>query len=397
MRRTHWLLLLAFAGVLWLATVRLTKISDVNSGPNEILGKTTSPSSGLTNASKTRRVSTGATASISTNSSGTLELAFQEALSRLRTDRKPEKSRVLMQTLMDQVKASGFEAGSTRAILRFLDSGQDEATGLAFTVGAKHALVEAPTLRTAALDWLGQLDPVAAANYSIRIFEAMSSPEEYAVALRNFARGCPTQRDELRSYFDRLRTHQPWASRPTPGFLEAFDVVPYLADPAFLQPLASLLSTSSSTALRHAALVALDRLVIVNPSSVLADLIESNRLEDQPQMRAAFVARSDIRDPGQRQAVERYLESSGLSELELDYFVSLFPNANRFVSHNLLTDSSMPSLAQIAALDVAALTRVRVWQAEPRFRRWHAKLERLATRLQEQVESANRGGYWPSR
>ena len=326
-----------------------------------------------------------------------LDQALRSALNLLRTQQNPENSRAVLASLRERLTRPGSEAEGVAAIRRFLDSGEDATTALAFRVGPSHTLAEAPTLRTALLDWLGQLDHAAAAEYSGLVFQTMSSPEEYAMALRNFAQGRPTQREELRSHFERLRTHVPWASRPTAGYLEAFDVVPYLAEPSFIEPLASLLSPSSPTPLRHASLVALDRLVIANPLAALTEVIGAHALDDQPQTRASFLARADVRDPGQRQAVERYLSSSSLSDSELDYFVTLFPNVNRFVSPNLLTDSGMQSLPEIAAMDAAALARVRAWQTEPQFRRWQPQLERLAKRLQEHVESASRGGYSPRR
>ncbi|MBI4660467.1 MAG: hypothetical protein HY735_16645 [Verrucomicrobia bacterium] len=326
---------------------------------------------------------------------GALDQAILDTLNRLRAGIDPEKSRLLLEALKGNLLRPESKAEAIGAILGFLRSGEDAATGLAFRVGPKHALTEAPTLRTALLDWLGQLDSRAAADHSVQILAAMSSPEEYAVALRNFAQGRPEQRDELRNYFDRLASHGAWANQPTAGYLEAFDVVPHLADPAFINTLSPHLAPSAHHSLRHASLVALDRLVLANPKGSLHEMLRENALEDQPLLRASFLARADVRDRGQRELLEQYLLSSSLSERELDKFLRLFPNANRFASYNLLTESAGHSLADLAALDAAALERVREWQTQPRFSGLSPRLKQLENRLVEQVASAKRSGYLP--
>lgn len=322
-----------------------------------------------------------------------LDRRIEDTLERLRRETLPESRDGLLKQLREQLMSPDSKAEAVRAILEFLHSGRDASTGLAFRVGQGHTLAESPTLRTALLDWLGQLDPGSAGQYATRIFEAMASPEEYAIALRNFARGLPDQRDELRNHFNRLLTFAPWANQPTAGYLESFDVAPYLGDPKLIEPLSAFLAPSAQPPLRHASLVALDRLVLANPRHALAEMLKPATVNAQPLVRASFFARADVREASQRQLVERYLSSPGVSEAELDKFVRLFPNANRFVSHNLLTDSGGQSLADLASLDAAALEQVRAWRIEPRFSPLAPRLKQLESRLEEHVSSAIQGGY----
>lgn len=328
---------------------------------------------------------------------GTLVKAVQETGRQMSAKSDREENRRLLETLKEQLMNSQRKEESVAAILDFLRSGQDASTGLAFRLGPNHALAEAPTLRAALLDWLGQLDRAGAAEFAVSILEALSSPEEYAVALRNFAQGRPSQRGELRDYFNRLLTNDSWARQPSAGFLESFDVVPHLADPAFVHSLSALLAPTAQNSLRHASLVALDRLVLANPTGSMTELLSPDRLKDQPFVRASFFARADIRDPGQREVIESYLLSSAPADSEMDKFIGLFPNANRFVSYNLLTDSGGRSLPDIAALDAASLEQVRTWLGQPRFAHLRPKLEQLAQRLQGHVDSAIRGGHLPRR
>jgi hypothetical protein len=398
-RRVVWIItvvavLIAAVGLFWRAEPRPSASQSAITNGLSVVGSAASNSSLQPPSKATTALGQGN--SQQSTSSG-LAQTIRETLVQLRAETDPEKSRLLLEALRQQLVEANAKAESVEAILGFLRSGQDAATGLAFRVGPKHALAESPTLRTALLDWLGQLDPAAAADYAVQVFEAMASPEEYALALRNFAQGRPEQRDELRNHFNRLLTHAPWSNPPAAGYLESFDVVPHLADPTFVNPLGALLAPSSQPSLRHASLVALDRLVLANPPGALTEMLNGQALTDQPLVRASFLARVDIREPGQRELVERYLLEPSLSDRELDKFVHLFPNANRFVSHNLLTESGGRPLADLAVLDATALEQVRAWQAQPRFARLQTPLKELENRLREHVESARQGGYLPAK
>ena len=74
-------------------------------------------------------------------------------------------------------------------IRQFLDSKADVSTRLGFRIGPHGQLEDAPTLRVFLLDELARLDPAEAAGYAKVILASKDSPDEWAVALRNLARG----------------------------------------------------------------------------------------------------------------------------------------------------------------------------------------------------------------
>jgi hypothetical protein len=324
---------------------------------------------------------------------GALALSIQTTLEGLRIAPRTEVSRSLLQRLRADLMTTSSQAEAVRAIVQFLDAGEDAKTGLRFRVGPKHVLSEAPTLRTALLDWFGEIHPGAAAEYAQSLFESTASAEEYALGLRNFALGRPEAREELRDRFAKLLANTGWRDQPAAGYLESLDLAPYLADAVFVGPLSGFLTSSPQRSLRHASLIALDRLVLANPSGVLQEILNSSELAKQPLTRAAFFARADSRDPGQIQLIERYLLSRTVSDQELEKFIELFPNANGFVSYNLLTELGGRDLADLAAQDAATLEQLRKWREDVRFTRLEPRLARLENRLRQHVESAIRGGY----
>ena len=320
---------------------------------------------------------------------------IQNALVRLRAGAEAAASRNLLDELQQRLVGGDSRAEAVEVIQEFLRLGEDAKTGLGFRVGPHHALRDAPTLRTALLDWLGELDRAAAGRQATEILEAMLSPDEVAIALRNFAWGFPGEREQLAVYFTRLLHRADWAEQPSGGYLESFDLVPYLGNPAFVKSVGPFLSPTSTPEVRNASLVALDRLVLANPAGTIADIVERQALADQPLVRATFLARADPRDTRQRALLERYLLSVPISAAEFAKFIRVFPNGNRNVSHNLLTDSAAPMLADLAAIDRSALELVRAWAADPRFAAHTLDLAQLRNRLEEQAASAARGGYLP--
>jgi hypothetical protein len=295
----------------------------------------------------------------------------------------------LRRTLVTEAVDRGAAAAAVLAELR---SGRDAPTGLRFAVTEGHILGEWPTWRVALLDWLAQLDPTAAADYAEEIFRAMTAPDEYAVALRNFAVGRPEGTDALAGHFQRLLHHGPWAAEPTAGYLEAFDVAVHLRAPALVEALGQRLDPQQPPAVRHAAVVAVDRLVAAAPADTLPAAQTAPALAAQPFVRAGLMARADVRDAAQRAALETYLAAADLRPEEAARFAALFPNANAFVAHSLLTENRFTPLREAAQLDQAALAQVRQWRAEGRFPQQGATLAALEQRLQEQIESATRGG-----
>lgn len=278
------------------------------------------------------------------------------------------------------------------AIREFLDSKADASTHLGFRVAGNGMLDEAPTLRTFLLDELARLDPAAAADYARVVLASMDSPDEWAVSLRNLARGDTSDAAHAllaEKTGDMLR-YPAWQQDPSTGFLEAFDVAVYLGGTDLMPTLSDMVRSQDNPAIAHAAFLALDRLVLNSPSATLAALqTDPSMMQGREATRADYFARADVRDPQQRQVLETYLLNPQLSAAELDTFAGIFPNANFMISNNLLTQSATPDHASLAGRDAESLRVVQAWLADPRFSNVQPALSKIAMRLQEFASQAN--------
>lgn len=306
-----------------------------------------------------------------------------------------DRAKEALEQMRQRVQAHPQRTEAIEQLTRFLDSGLDASTGLGFQVGQNHALRESPTLRTSVLDWLGQLDPAAASEYSMKILEVKESPSEWAVTLRNYAHGPNADMEFLETKTVELLHHEPWLREPSEGYLEAFDTAVFIGSQRFLSEFATLLENPPHPALKHGSLMALDRLVIRNPGPTLNLLANGELLETEPFIRAGLMARADVRNPGQRTAVEKYLARNDVSAEEFDKFAKLFPNAHGFLSHNLLTDKFKNNLRDSAERDLASLEQIHRWQDHPEFAPHLDRFKDSKERLQRFVESAVRGKLLP--
>ena len=143
--------------------------------------------------------------------------------------------KTLLSSLSSEFEVAPQEAVSA-AIKTFLDSGSNRETGLGFRLGAEGRLAESNTMRVFLLDELALWDPLAAGQEAAQILRNMDSPEEWAVALRNYARAYPTEagRVFLRERLEALVSYTPWIEQPTPGLLESFDVIVHTQSLDFL-------------------------------------------------------------------------------------------------------------------------------------------------------------------
>ena len=312
------------------------------------------------------------------------------ALQALQAARGPAGTKQALDDLRRALRTLPADQASA-AISRFLESKTDQPTGQEFKVGAAGALESAPTLRTFLLDQLGQLDPAAAAANARVILASMDSPDEWAVALRNLARG-DTSEDGRRLAGDKLRTmltHPAWLEQPSVGFLEAFDVAVHLHATELIPTLTDLVRLQDNQAAAHAAYLSLDRMTIADPTVTLSALqANPDSMKGREVTRANYFARADVRDEAQRRVIETYLLNPALTTDELEKFSALYPNANFMVSRNLLTESATPDNAWLTGRDRAALTLLKQWAEEPRFTRLRPQLQQMELRLQQFVRQS---------
>lgn len=300
-------------------------------------------------------------------------------------------------TTLEQLRATlaALPPAEASALIRkFLDGKTDAPTHLGFKVASNGSLGEAPTFRTFLLDELARIDPAAAAEYAQTILARMDSPDEWAVALRNLARGDTSDaaRARVAEKFSQLLAASDWQKNPSVGYLEAFDVAVFLGDKKFIPPLSGLLAQKENLAVAHAAYLSLDRMVINNAAQTLTTLADQPELmAGRENTRADYFARADVRDDSQRTLLENYLLNPKLGAAELQQFIGTYPNANFMISPNLLTVNNTPDHAALARRDKISLQVLEQWLADPRFAALRPQLETARQRVQGFVTQA--GGH----
>ena len=311
----------------------------------------------------------------------------------LRTVPDTKNARQQLEALRAALAA--MPANEAAALIRqFLDSKADASTHLGFKIGDHGLLDETPTLRTFLLDELSRIDPASAADYSKVILATKDSPDEWAVALRNLARGDDSDsgRQLLAQKTSEMLQYEPWQKNPSVGFLEAFDVAVYLGGYGLMSALTQMVQQPDNPAVAHASYLALDRLVINEPVSTLnALLADMDSMAGRELTRADYFSRADVRDPQQRQILESYLLNPKTTPAELDAFAKIFPNANFMVSPNLLTPSPTIDRDTLLNRDQESLRVANEWLADPRFASLRPALQTTITRLDGFVRQSNAG------
>lgn len=343
-------------------------------------------------------------------SSGTTEANSPQASATFTPDQPPGSNSRLQQTsellkATPETTATRQELAELRRTLssmptnaaiadirQFLDSKADAPTRLGFKLTAGGTLDETPTLRTFLLDEMARLDPAAAAEYAKIILASKDSPDEWAVALRNLAKGDTSGdgRALLEQKTVELLQHEPWQREPSVGFLEAFDAAVFVGGTKLMPALSDLVRRQDNSAVAHAAFLALDRLVINDPVQTLTALQTTpDSMQGREQTRANYFARGDVRDPQQRQLLESYVLNPQISAAELEAFAGVYPNANFMISPNLLTQNQTPERGALVARDAESLRVVQEWIEDPRFAKQRPTLEKISRRLGEFVRQAN--------
>lgn len=316
--------------------------------------------------------------------SGQLGERLRTGLAALRQGTDPAQVHELLAGLKSQILQMP-PAEAAEALRAFLGAGEDAALGLGFVVGGGGWLTEAPTLRVFLLDLLGQVDPAAAAACARDVLASVKSSDEWAVALRNVARGEPDSagRTFLEERITVLLRHEPWQREASVGYLEAFDVAVFLGGTNLVPVLSDLLRLQDNPAVAHASYLALDRLVIQDAATTLEALQAAPELmRGREATRANYFARADVRDPRQHQVLESYLLDPQMGADELGRFAGLYANANYMVSQNLLTPSLTPDGTSLGARDAASLQVLEQWAADPRFAARRPALDRIRHRLE---------------
>lgn len=315
---------------------------------------------------------------------------IKQATEQLRQREGPEESRRAFAMLRGYLGAADRETAFA-AVGEFLDSNADAPSGLEFSIGPDGFLAEASSLRVFLLDNLARVDRGGAAAHAEKILVSKDSPDEWAVALRNYALGRTdaNARSFLREKWREMVLYETWQREPSIGFLQAFDVAVYLGGTELMPLLTDLVRRMERPAVAHAAFLSLDRLIIQAPADSLSQLLGNlDSLQGREATRASFFARADVSDPRQKKILEEYLLSPQIGGSELNAFAGLYPHASYMVSFNLLSQATTPDHAAIVHLDRESLRVVQEWLADPQFEQLAPHLQGIKSRLETFIQAA---------
>ena len=288
---------------------------------------------------------------------------IRSSLQDFRSNPDAAQAAVLLRSLRDGIRNAPEEEAAA-AVVAFLKTGDDAPTRLPFTVGPDGMMEAVPSVRSALLDLLPSLDPVAALGVAREIMNQRTSADEYALALRNMAWNDldGDLKSELSARFmDLLKS--PWLDQPSAGFLEAFDIAVEVGGrPMFdrLVALASEATVKSNPAASRAAFMSLDRMIVRDRALLTtAFSADAGWMDFAPQQRASLMSRLDITEPPQREVFSRYLAATSHAAGELEYFAKVFPNENFLYGHRLVTaDEATPTIDEVKAADVRVVAEL---------------------------------------
>ena len=347
------LLAAATLPILWVSSG-----NEADQGPaEESPGKTTIAALEGNSAPGNARRSSGSTIEVGTDR---LLVQLQGVARSLGSSDDPDRSFEMLSDLRTDIESMDPESVCLD-FRRFLESGVDAPTGLRLAAGTDGMLDAWPTLRVFILDRLPSVDPEAGLEISLRVMEEMTSPDEYAIALRNLAWSDldGDLAEDLIHRLDRMFSRADWVAQSSPGLLEAIDAAVVLPEDAGVEVALRITALGNSTGnqpLTRAAMMALDRMIERNPAT-LVDWEPAERL--QPEQRASLMSRIDPSEAEQLRVFSDYL--AGLAnERELAVFSRLFPNGNQ-LRGNRLFSASLPtvSIGQRREKDVRILDAIR--------------------------------------
>lgn len=309
-----------------------------------------------------------------------------DALNAMRRGDTAEVDVILVQLAEMFSNKRGNPEASIEAILEFLKTGQDAATGMGFAIGEGGILTEATSLRVYLMDKLGQLSREAGGDAALgvarEVLKTFGSADEWAVSMRNVAWLDPTSRSFLQDRVFAMLNHREWQDAPSVGMLESFDVIVHAGAMATVPELSRLVSLKNSS-LARASSVALDRLAGMNGLELTSLLNRQPELFSAvPLVRADLFAHSDLGVSEQRIQLESYLLRPDVNAGERKKFFSSLIQTGQFLSHNLITPAVSPETPDQAAARMDILTRtVNGWLRDPRFSDLTGELTALGGRV----------------
>lgn len=373
-----WLALAILAGLIWAFWPRTLGT------PPELPGAAVVPSNPAGNPNYTDETTPGRKRD---SDRDPVTRQIESSLSKFRNSPGADESRMILRNLREAILAADPEIAAA-ALSAFLRTGEDTATRLPFTVGDGGMMNDVSTLRIALLDLLASLDPELALVVSREVMDRKTSPDEYAIALRNLAWN-DLNGDLHAEVIDRLNQMiqaSDWLEKPSAGFLEALDAAVFVKNQQAFEILASLhrlAQQSGDKGLSRASFMALDRVVLGNPEVLIQAFEKDSGLANlDPSLRASLMSRIDLADAKQREVFTRYLSDPSLGEKELDYFTGVFPNGN-FIHGNWLMSGvdETQSIDQRKQSDLQVIAEIDQLRATGGGDRLIQALDRIKARL----------------
>ena len=258
------------------------------------------------------------------------------------------------------------------AILQRLESGEDASTGMRFQTG-DDGLAAWPTWRVYLLDLLGSINPKMAADYARRnIFVRYESADEWAVAMRSVLASAPparqgAARDEISALLSRMLGQSAWRESPTDGMFEAMDFVAQTPDAAkHLAVMQRWAAEKNDGSIDAALQIAAERSATTQADRLLVAIVsDPSLLASAPALRASVMARADLGQAQQTEAVRSYLLRLSPGSDEANAFFAVFPNHRFSVAPGLASAPVLSTAAQMRTADEAALRKMEVWRADP--------------------------------
>jgi hypothetical protein len=321
-------------------------------------------------------------------------VAIGEVFDVLKGGADSARAKAMLDSLARELRAMPVGEAAV-AVRGFLATRRDAGTGAAFAIGEGGNLATAPTFRVWLLDQLGQISPEAGADFAVEILAARESADEWAVAMRNFARvrGAAGDVAFINGKMRELLGEPRWRAEQSVGWLEAFDVAVHTRATALTPDLAGLLTRTEKQdkPAAYAAFLTLDRLVQAAPVEMLTrPQADPELMRGRELTRANYFSRADVRDAEQRAIMESYLLDPNRSAEELAKFAGLYPNAIMMISKNLLTPTATPSQDELIARDREALRVAANWARDSRFSAIKPHVGAILARLSDFVRQAGR-------
>lgn len=265
----------------------------------------------------------------------------------------PKEQHEAQMKLREELKGMA-KNDSVDLILAYLNSGADQASQLPFKVGRGGILVAAPSMRVWMLDILEEIDRGAAMAYAETIFENSEIADEWAIALRSAALGREDEKGRLdeadRSYVKSralsLLGNKGWREESSNGYLESFDVVPYMGDQDLLAEVGIRLSSGGPEA--KAAFISVNK-TVVNNSQLIESLVPRLRnAEVSSSAIGQIVALSDPNDPKQQTYIKSWIQNTDIPSEEKTAFLAMFPMLGITANYSLFSSSENADFSQLA-------------------------------------------------